>query len=86
MEQTSAQKLSYNLETTFFPLLQSLKKFCLIINAFGISFFSLNNISHIESAFTTLSLSTKTVLMERMPTHEVNGRESQAILAMRTVM
>ncbi len=86
VEKSFSQKLSNNLEATFLSLVKHFKQFCLIIGTLFIPLFSFDNITHFESTSAALSLPTKTVLVERMPTHEMNGWEVKAVLALNTIV
>lgn len=66
--------------------MEHLEQFCLVTGALFIPLFSFKNVSHLKAASAALSLASKTVLMERMTTHEMNRREIQSILALNTVI
>ena len=66
--------------------MQHLKQFCLVTGALFVPLFPFKNVSHLKTASAALSLATKTILMERVATHEMNGREIQSILTLNTVI
>ena len=66
--------------------MKSLEEFGLVVDAFSVPFFPLNYVSHVEPAFTALSLSAEAVLVEGVPAHEVYGGEGEAVLALRAVV
>lgn len=72
LEESSSQKLPYNFKPTFLSLMQRFKQFSLILYSLSISLLPLDDISKIKSTFAALSLTTQTVLMERVTAHEVN--------------
>lgn len=58
----------------------------MVLCALFVALLALDDVPHVEPAFAALSLPSQAVFVEGVPAHEVNGRESEPVLAVRTVM
>lgn len=86
LEEPFTQELPNHFKPAFLPFLQSLEQFCLVLHSLDIPFLSFYDVPEVETALAALPLPSQAVLMEGVPTHEVDRGEGQPVLAERAVV